>query len=189
MRNIFSVILILLSLTAHCQTDSTEIKLQHYKDMFMKGLITAPEYEQLKQKELGLAPMPVQIINVPQKEKNPAIDSLHMNSVQLYNKGYVDAQDYYKKDGGVFGGTLAATLFGGPIIGLAPAIGCSASLNEANLNAPKQDYMRDESYHNGYVARAKHMKRSAAWGAWGAATGIDILVGIVVGTVLKSKGH
>lgn len=40
------------------QTDSTEIKLQQYKDLFVKGLITSTEYEQLKGKLLNIQTFP-----------------------------------------------------------------------------------------------------------------------------------
>jgi hypothetical protein len=46
---------LLLSITVFAQTDSTDIKLAHYKDLFVKGLITAQEYETLKAQTLGIS--------------------------------------------------------------------------------------------------------------------------------------
>jgi hypothetical protein len=49
-----TLLLLLLPFYIFAQTDSTQIKLQEYKDLFIKGLINAQEYEMLKAKQLGL---------------------------------------------------------------------------------------------------------------------------------------
>jgi len=66
------------SLCRSQQTDSTDIKLKHYKEMFVSGLITPQEYEQLKAKALGIsAPLTQSVIVLP-----PAKEQ-HMDSTQL----------------------------------------------------------------------------------------------------------
>lgn len=73
------VITLILSFTISKaqQVDSTDIKLKHYKEMFVSGLITSQEYEQLKAKTLGISTTPQSIIVLP-----PANEQ-HMDSTQL----------------------------------------------------------------------------------------------------------
>ena len=55
-------LLIFLPAFVFAQTDSTTIRLQHYKDLFVQGLISSQEYEILKQKELKLSPANTTIV-------------------------------------------------------------------------------------------------------------------------------
>ena len=57
------------------QTDSTEIKLQRYKDMFVKGLINSSEYDILRRQTLGIEDKPV-----TQKEAIAPIDAISEKS-------------------------------------------------------------------------------------------------------------
>jgi hypothetical protein len=62
MKPLLLIIAMLMTLFIHAQaTDSTDIKLQHYKEMFTKGLITSAEYEALKEKLLGIPPKAPQV--------------------------------------------------------------------------------------------------------------------------------
>ena len=55
MRKLF-LLLFTVSFCTLCfsQTDSTEIKLQKFKDMYFKGLISEQEYDKLRKKTLGI---------------------------------------------------------------------------------------------------------------------------------------
>lgn len=65
MKYLFTVFLLALFIAGYCQTDSLEIKLQQYKKLYDKGLITQAEYESLKARELQL--------DVPAKNANETI--------------------------------------------------------------------------------------------------------------------
>lgn len=77
MKKSLLLVFVLIALFANAQTDSTDIKLQHYKDLFIKGLITSQEYEALKQQTLGLPAktQPTTII-VQQPKIKAEIDSV-----------------------------------------------------------------------------------------------------------------
>lgn len=64
--------------------DSTEIKLNHVKDLFIKNLITAQEYEAMKAQILGIKPSAPQSIIIQQKKSLPKMDSL---SLERLNSG------------------------------------------------------------------------------------------------------
>lgn len=55
MKSLFTLAAMTLSLVCFAQTDSTEIKLQKYKDLYDKELITEQEYDLLKKKELDIS--------------------------------------------------------------------------------------------------------------------------------------
>lgn len=54
MKRLILLPLMVLALLAAAQTDSLELKLQQYKSLFEKGLITGAEYQSLREKELKL---------------------------------------------------------------------------------------------------------------------------------------
>lgn len=70
-------ILLIIPCSIFAQTDSLQIKLERYKDLYDKGLISQPEYEVLKQKELD--------ISKPVKKDTVSIKELK----RLYRSQYV----------------------------------------------------------------------------------------------------
>jgi len=77
-------ICLLLPVLTFAQTDSTDIKLQHYKDLFIKGLISAQEYETLKQQTLGIKPAPQpQTIIINNPKPKPEIDEKQAEKMRL----------------------------------------------------------------------------------------------------------
>lgn len=54
MRPLFVFLFIVYQAAVMAQTDSLELKLQQYKGLFEKGLITGTEYQSLREKELKL---------------------------------------------------------------------------------------------------------------------------------------
>lgn len=108
MKLITLSVLLMLSVFCKAQTDSTEIKLNQFKDLFMKGLITAPEYEALKQKTLGIQSQPPSVVIVKQEIKPlPQIDSAQAAKFQYKYTGNIIV--------GVAGITLGTGLLGGGI--------------------------------------------------------------------------
>ncbi len=80
--------LLLFPIAVFAQTDSTEIKLQHYKDLFVKGLISTTEYDQLKQQTLGLK-APQQTILAKETKTVPAVDSVQIEVMRRHYTGTV----------------------------------------------------------------------------------------------------
>ena len=83
--------LLLFPVFLFAQIDSTDIKLQHYKDLFVKGLISSQEYETLKQQALGIkiTPAPVQAATVQQPR--PHIDSIQLAKMRNAYTGNIVA--------------------------------------------------------------------------------------------------
>lgn len=84
--------------------------------------------------------------------------------------GRADAKIHYRgrNSGAVWTGATA--FWFSPLIGVIPAIACSATTpKDFNLNYPDKDLMRDYNYSNNYKKEAKRIKRNKVWG--GAAIG------------------
>ncbi len=81
--------LILISILCKSQTiDSTEIKLSHVKELFIKNLITAQEYEQMRQQILGIQPQKPQPIVIQQAPKQlPKADSMQLDRLWVLGNG------------------------------------------------------------------------------------------------------
>lgn len=89
------------------------------------------------------------------------IKASEINSMFL--KGSQDATAHYKHPGGSIGTGVASFLTGG-IIGLIPAIACSATTPKMiNLGLTKESPIRDKDYMLGYAATAKKMKQKKVW--------------------------
>ena len=54
MRFVFILLLVFMKAVTMAQTDSLELKLQQYKSLYEKGLITTTEYQALREKELKI---------------------------------------------------------------------------------------------------------------------------------------
>lgn len=180
----------LFGLLTFAQTDSVEITLQKYKDLYSKGLILEQDYDKLRKKTLGIDEPTIQQ-PAPQKEvviiRQDLPDTFHLTSQQLYDSGYAEAKRYFPT-GGVFGGTFATTLFFSPVIGLIPAIACSSSSpKEANFSSTNPAMFKNPDYKMGYTASAKRLKVRNAWAAWGVATVLDVLVGTITGVIVSQK--
>jgi len=184
----YSLILPLLFLftLGHAQSDSLSIKLNHYKELYNKGLIDSVEYRSLRRSAIGLgenskSEIKPQTIIVQQIAPTVKNDSLALDD---YQRGLHDALVHYNKAGNVFFGTFVCTFLTGPIIGLAPAIGCGSSFNEDNANYPDRMLSKNPDYRIGYIHECRREKRKAAWSAWGVGFGMDIIVGTLVGVLV-----
>jgi len=91
MKPILLSIFICIAATVTAQTDSTEIKLQHYKDLFIKGLISSQEYETLKGQVLGLPKSQPTTIIVQQQKPKPEIDSVQAKHLKNKYTGNIAA--------------------------------------------------------------------------------------------------
>ena len=176
MKRILTLLCLLFTLAGRAQTDSTEINLQRYKDMFTKGLITSTEYETLRRQTLG-----IQNTQVVVKDTTTKADSV------LFRKGEADARDYYRT-GAFFGSTLASTVVGTPVLGLIPAIAFTL-IPPKPENAPSHDphFWSNPAYKSGYMKEARKEKRGSAWKAWGVGVAIDCLIGGIAEIVISTK--
>lgn len=187
MKYLFTLSILCSLLFCAAQSDSIPTKLNHVKQLFMDGTINEQEYNALRAKILGIStPATSQpTVTVKQAIQSNALDSL--NSTQAYTKGVKDAGFYYHKTGGAFAGTFVTTIFTGPIFGLIPAIACSSTTpHDENLDYPSSAFMKNDDYKNGYLWAAHKEKKREVWTAWGVGTGIDFVIGLTVGLVVKN---
>jgi len=85
-------------------------------------------------------------------------------SEELVKAGKDDAIKYYDGYKGAGGGTLAATLVSGAVIGLIPAITCSSAAPKTeNLNFPNAEKMKNPDYFKGYTRTAYKIKKNTVW--------------------------
>jgi len=101
-------------------------------------------------------------------------------SEDLYVKGQLDASRNYKKYKGASTGTLITSLVS-PIIGLIPAIACSATAPKLEkLGYPDEKLFMQKEYYNGYTKKAKKIKSGKVWKSWGIGLGVNLLLAIVI---------
>ena len=177
-RKIISMLLfLLLGIACGAQTDSTEIKLLRYKEMFSKGLISANDYELLRKQTLGIKEMAAVVTDTV----------AHYDSL-MFSKGEADAKDYFRT-GNVFGSTLATSALATPVLGLIPAMVFTFTPPaEKNLQYPFPELGANDAYKKGYLKEARKERRASAWKAWAVGVAIDALAGAVTEIVLSTRG-
>lgn len=98
----------------------------------------------------------------------------------LFIKGQSDASIHYKGYKAAGTGTLVVSLLS-PIVGLIPAIGCSATQpKDINLDYPDSDLMKKPAYYNGYTQKSKKIKQGKVWANWAIAFGVNVVAVIVI---------
>ena len=84
----------------------------------------------------------------------------------MFIKGSNDATVHYKHPGGSIGTGITSFLTGG-IVGLVPAIACSATTPKiTNLGLPKDALINNKEYMLGYTYTAKKIKQKKVWGGY-----------------------
>lgn len=134
-----------------------------------------------------------EVLAAPEPARVPGTEPLAgLSSTQRRQQGQLDAQHYYHSSG-PFWGAFGSTLYLGPLLGLAPTIGIGSSrVHDANLKAPKPLLLNDVDYGQGYRQQANRTKRGRAWGGYGAATGVYlVLVAALLGgfSLKPSNSH
>jgi hypothetical protein len=100
----------------------------------------------------------------------------------LFVKGQIDASRNYKKYKGAGAGTLITSLVS-PLLGLIPAIACSATAPKlTNLNYPDEKLFMQKNYYDGYTKKAKKIKSGKVWKNWGIGLGVNILAVLIIST-------
>ncbi len=93
----------------------------------------------------------------------------------LFLKGEIDASRHYKKHKAASGGTFALS-FISPLLGLIPAIACSATSPKVeNLGYPDQQLFLKREYAAGYTHKAKKMKKGKVWRNWALGLGANLI--------------
>ncbi|GAB2773268.1 hypothetical protein GCM10027275_15280 [Rhabdobacter roseus] len=102
----------------------------------------------------------------------------------LYVKGQIEAERNYTKYKGAGTGTLLTSLVS-PLVGLIPAIACSATPPKlSNLGYPDEELFKQQEYYLGYTEKAKRIKKRKVWTNWGIGLGVNI-----VAVVLLNSGR
>lgn len=98
----------------------------------------------------------------------------------LYVKGTIDAERNYVRYKGAAAGTLITSLVS-PLVGLIPAIACSATSPKiTNLGYPDEKLFQEKDYHQGYTTKAKKIKKRKVWTNWGIGFGVNILLTLIL---------
>jgi hypothetical protein len=102
----------------------------------------------------------------------------------LYVQGQLDAGRYYQGYKGAATATLGTGLLS-PLVGLAPAIACSATEpGYHKLNLPNPELMKKSEYYNGYMHKAKRIKQVKVWSNWTAAFSINLFAYLIIMTYI-----
>ncbi len=119
----------------------------------------------------------------------PADSMANVQNPQLYTlkqpedlniKGQIDAARHYKRYKGAATGTLLTSLLS-PVIGLIPAIICSATNPKIeNLGYPNEELFKQAAYYKAYTKKAKKIKQRKVWSNWGIGLGVNLVVILVL---------
>ncbi len=103
-----------------------------------------------------------------------------MLSVNLVEKGQLDATNHYDGYKAAGTGTLVASLLS-PLIGLVPAIACSVTPpRDRNLDSPDHQLMQKPDYKTGYVKNARKIKSRKVWKNWGIGLGVNVVLAVLL---------
>ena len=106
---------------------------------------------------------------------NPAF----IKDYPMFLKGVSDATIYYKHPGGSIATGITSFLTGG-LLGLIPAIACSATQPKVvNLGLPPGAAITNKDYMLGYISKAKKMKQSKVWTCYGMGLGAILILVLV----------
>jgi hypothetical protein len=117
------------------------------------------------------------------ENSNPYNSSPYNKNMTLADRGYMDAQIYYRPQ---MAGAVVAGLFFG--YGFIPGIISYATPPRyENLNFPDRDLMDKYEYREAYMAKACQIKRRRVAEGFGIGTGI--VLSLVVGLTLATMNH
>lgn len=110
----------------------------------------------------------------------PPKDLTASSTVSPYVQGTMDAERYYKKYKGAGTGTLITSLVS-PLVGLIPAIACSASAPKlSNLGYPDENQFKTQEYYLAYTEKAKKIKKKKVWTNWGIGFGVNLVAVLAI---------
>ncbi len=105
---------------------------------------------------------------------------LFTSNENLYVRGQIDAERNYIKYKPAGTGTLISSLVS-PLIGLVPAIICSANAPQTqNLGYPDENLIKQQEYYLGYTQKAKKVKQRKVWTNWGIGFGANLVAVLII---------
>jgi hypothetical protein len=113
------------------------------------------------------------------------IKSAPLADSNWYQQGVLDAQRMYPKKNTGAGGTFFTCLLLDPVIGLVPALLCSAHPPKTeNLGVQSASLMNNEEYMKGYTEEAHKMKKKVVWINYGVGSASYFaILGLYFGTL------
>ncbi|SDF43061.1 hypothetical protein SAMN04487996_110280 [Dyadobacter soli] len=125
---------------------------------------------------LSVAQAHIDSMAIVQKSQPYTIDKPE----DLNIKGQIDAARHYKRYKGAATGTLLTSLLS-PVIGLIPAILCSATYPKIdNLGYPNEELFKQATYYKAYTRREKKIKQRKVWSNWGIGLGVNLVVVLIL---------
>lgn len=117
-----------------------------------------------------------------QHYKEPAELYIGKTSNQdLCFQGQQDAFRYYKGYKEAASWTIAATLLGGAIIGVIPAIACSTAEPQSHtFTMPDPELLKNSTYYQCYSQEAKSIKSRRVWRSFGIGVGINVAAALLI---------
>ena len=99
----------------------------------------------------------------------------------MQEQGRQDAlKNYTGKNSGA-GWTAATSIVTSPLLGLIPALVCTAEEpDQSNLNVKNKELMKNTDYRQAYIAQAHKTKRNKIWKHYGIASGVWFVLVFVV---------
>jgi hypothetical protein len=102
------------------------------------------------------------------------------SSMKPAERGRMDARLHYKGYRPAGTATLITSLVS-PVLGLIPAIACSASVpREKNLDIMKPELMKNPDYRQGYTREAHKIKVRKVWMNLGIGLGVNVLAVVIL---------
>ena len=140
-----------------------------------KTVLISPLADQVVKKEDIIA-------SKPSYFKDSINDGINQQSSMkgMFLKGERDAEKYYYARHGGAGGTFLTTIAVGGLLGLIPAIACSATPPRIDhLMIPDKNMLDNSSYVNGYRYNAHIIKKRRVWSMFGFGCAINVVTYLV----------
>ncbi|PSL17651.1 hypothetical protein [Dyadobacter jiangsuensis] len=117
--------------------------------------------------------------SVSTEQKIPQLYTINKPE-DLNVKGQIDATRNYKRYKGAATGTLLTSLLS-PVIGLIPAIVCSATNPKIeNLGYPNEELFKQAAYYKAYTKKANKIKQRKVWSNWGIGLGVNLVLILIL---------
>ena len=117
---------------------------------------------------------------LPQKESGNVFFSQNNNQDFCF-QGQQDAYRYYTGYKEAAAWTGVATILGGAILGIIPAIACSSSdPQSSSFSVPDNELLRNSTYYQCYSREAKRIKSKKVWTYFGIGVAVDVALGIII---------
>ena len=149
------------------------------KEVIKKSTVIATQPEK---KESSVEMPKIQSINNSISLNQLGLNNSNSSNMQdLCFRGQQDASRYYTGYSSAATWTGAATILGGGLIGLIPAIACSSSKPAmSSLTFPDQELMKNSSYYSCYMQEAKRIKSRKVWTMFGIGIAVDIALILIL---------